>query len=119
VLIGGRSEEVEQIFTNLIANALHEMPVGGTLSIDLKVESEKALVHVGDTGSGICAGNLVKIFDPFYTTKSNGTGFGLSVVLRVVKSCNGNIRVESEEGKGADFYMEFPLLIPDVNSEDV
>jgi signal transduction histidine kinase len=119
VLIGGRSEEVEQIFTNLIANALHEMPAGGTLSIDLSVENEKARVHVGDTGSGICADNLVKIFDPFYTTKSNGTGFGLSVVLRVVKSCNGNIRVESEAGKGANFYMDFPLLLPDVKTEDI
>ncbi|MGM0415443.1 MAG: response regulator [Thermodesulfobacteriota bacterium] len=109
VYIESRGDEVEQVFTNLIGNALHEMPDSGTLSIDLKVESDKAQVHVGDTGSGIPEDNLVKIFDPFYTTKSNGTGFGLSVVLRVVKSCNGNIRVESEPGKGADFYMEFPL----------
>lgn len=110
VYIAGREEEVEQIFTNLIGNALHEMPESGTLSIDLETESDKALVHVGDTGSGIVEDNLVKIFDPFYTTKSNGTGFGLSVVLRVVKSCNGNIHVKSEPGKGADFYMKFPLF---------
>ncbi|MFN2257996.1 MAG: response regulator [Desulfuromonadaceae bacterium] len=110
VYIAAREEEVEQIFTNLIGNALHEMPNSGTLSIDLKIESDKALVHVGDTGSGIHEDNLVKIFDPFYTTKSNGTGFGLSVVLRVVKSCNGNIWVQSEPSNGADFYMEFPLL---------
>jgi len=109
VYIAAREEEVEQIFTNLIGNALHAMPDSGTLSIDLKVESDKAMVHVGDTGCGIPDHNLVKIFDPFYTTKSNGTGFGLSVVLRVVKSCNGNIWVESEPGNGADFYMEFPL----------
>lgn len=109
IYITGRADEVEQIFTNLIANALHEMPDAGTLCIDLDVEGDKARIHVGDTGSGIPEDNLVKVFDPFYTTKSNGTGFGLSVVLRVVKSCNGNIRVESESGKGADFYMEFPL----------
>lgn len=110
VYIAAREDDVEQIFTNLIGNALHEMQNSGTLSIDLEVESDKALVHIGDTGSGIPEDSLVKIFDPFYTTKSNGTGFGLSIVLRVVKSCNGSIRVESELGKGADFYMEFPLL---------
>ncbi|MDY0290810.1 MAG: response regulator [Desulfuromonadaceae bacterium] len=109
VYIMSMEGEVEQIFTNLISNALHEMPNSGTLSIDLEVEQGIALVHVGDTGSGIPEDNLVKIFDPFYTTKSAGTGFGLSVVLRVVKSCNGNIRVESEPGRGANFYMKFPL----------
>jgi signal transduction histidine kinase len=109
VYIAAREDEVEQIFTNLVGNALYEMPESGTLSIGLKVKDDKAEVYVGDTGSGIPEDNLVKIFDPFYTTKSNGTGFGLSVVLRVVKSCNGNIRVESEPGNGAVFYMEFPI----------
>ncbi|MDY0211491.1 MAG: response regulator [Desulfuromonadaceae bacterium] len=109
VYIMAGAEEIEQVFTNLIGNALFEMKNSGTLSIDFRVEDNRALVHVGDTGKGIPAGNLVKIFDPFFTTRSSGTGFGLSVVLRVVKSCNGNIRVESEPGRGADFYLEFPL----------
>lgn len=109
VYIAAEVEEIEQIFTNLIGNALFEMKNSGTLSIDFRVEDDRVLVHVGDTGAGIQEDNLVKIFDPFFTTKKEGTGFGLSVVLRVVKSCNGNIWVESEPGRGTDFYLEFPL----------
>ena len=109
VYIAGGTDEVGQVFTNLIGNALYEMKDSGILGVELKVAADKVLVHVSDTGKGIPEENLVKIFDPFFTTKINGTGFGLSVVLRIVKSCNGNIWVESEEGKGADFYLEFPL----------
>jgi len=109
VYIAAEVEEIEQIFTNLIGNALFEMKNSGTLSIDFRIEDDRVLVHVGDTGAGIQEDNLVKIFDPFFTTKKEGTGFGLSVVLRVVKSCNGSIWVESEPGRGTDFHLEFPL----------
>ncbi len=109
VYVAAGVEEIKQVFTNLIGNALFQMKNSGTLSIDFRVEAGRALVHVGDTGAGIPKDNLGKIFAPFFTTKRDGTGLGLSVVLRAVKSCNGNIWVESELGSGADFYLEFPL----------
>lgn len=102
--------EIEQIFTNLISNALYEMADGGILSLSLRSDAEKMYAVVSDTGSGIPNENISRIFDPFFTTKQKGTGFGLSVVLRIVQSCGGKIHVESPPGSGASFLIELPLL---------
>lgn len=102
--------EVEQIFTNLIGNALYEMPDGGTLGVSLDSDAEKLKIKISDTGSGIPQKNIQRIFDPFFTTREKGTGFGLSVVLRIVNSCGGKIWVENQPEKGACFFIELPLL---------
>jgi len=102
--------EIEQIFTNLIGNALFEMPVGGTLGVSLTSDAEKMLIRISDTGKGIAPENMSRIFDPFFTTKEKGTGFGLSVVLRIVNSCGGKISADSRPGEGASFLIELPLL---------
>lgn len=102
--------DVEKIFTNLIGNALFEMPEGGILTIALQIDAEKLSVTVADTGQGIPHENIQRIFDPFFTTKKMGTGFGLSVVLQVVKSCGGKIHVDSSPGAGACFTIELPLF---------
>jgi len=109
-LIRVDSLEVEKIFTNLIGNALYEMPEGGTLTIDLQADVEKIIIMVSDTGPGIPSQNMTRIFDPFFTTKEKGTGFGLSVVLRVVNSLGGRITVDSPPDAGACFIIEIPLL---------
>ncbi len=100
--------EIEQIFSNLFANSLYEMEQGGTLTIRLDRDERGILLEVADTGSGIPEENLRKIFDPFFTTKPRGTGFGLSVVLRIVKSYGGKISVKSEIGRGSVFHIELP-----------
>lgn len=102
--------EMEQIFTNLIGNALYEMPDGGQLDISLHADAEKLFVKISDSGAGIPQENLQRVFDPFFTTKEKGTGFGLSVVLRIINSYGGKIKVESLPGEGASFFLEFPLL---------
>ncbi len=102
--------EIEQIFTNLIGNALFEMPAGGALIVSLSSDAEKLLVQVADTGPGIPQENLSRIFDPFFTTKEKGTGFGLSVVLRVVNGCGGKVSAENLPDAGACFSLELPLL---------
>lgn len=102
--------EIEQIFTNLIGNALHEMPDGGCLGVSLISDAEKLQVKISDTGSGIPQENIQRIFDPFFTTREKGTGFGLSVVLRIVKNCGGKIWVENQSDRGACFFIELPLL---------
>jgi hypothetical protein len=103
------ADEIGQIFSNLFSNALFEMKQGGTLSVTLTHDNKDVLVTVSDTGEGIPEDHLNEIFDPFFTTKERGTGFGLSVVLRIVKTYTGRINVESEQGKGTTFQIWLPL----------
>ena len=103
------ADELGQVFSNLFSNALFEMKQGGTLSISMEHNNEDALVTISDTGEGIPEEHLNKIFDPFFTTKERGTGFGLSVVLRIVKTYSGRINVVSEPGRGTAFQIWLPL----------
>lgn len=103
------SDELSQVFSNLFANALFEMSSGGELRVVLEHDTEQLRVKVSDTGGGIPQEYLKQIFDPFFTTKQKGTGFGLSVVLRIVKTYNGRIDVVSEPGKGTRFDLFLPL----------
>ena len=102
------ADELGQIFSNLFANALFEMKAGGTLSVTLESDDKEALITVSDTGGGIPEEHLNNIFDPFFTTKDRGTGFGLSVVLRIVKTYAGRINVESNS-QGTSFQIWLPL----------
>jgi len=106
--------EIEQIFTNLIVNSIEEMPDGGVLGVVLDRHGHDVIVRISDTGRGIPPENISKIFDPFFTTKSSGTGLGLYVVLRIVKTYDGRIDVTSEDGKGATFSVF--LKAPDAAS---
>jgi len=101
--------EIEQIFTNLFLNSLHEMPDGGALYIRLDHDERNAYIRVSDTGKGIPAENIVNIFDPFFTTKNIGTGLGLSVVLRIVKTYKGKIEVEKSDARGTTMLIQLPL----------
>ncbi|BCA79572.1 response regulator [Desulfuromonas sp. AOP6] len=103
------SAELEQVFNNLFANAIYEMPQGGTLSISLNHDDTHLYIIVSDTGGGISPEHINMIFDPFFTTKKKGTGFGLSVVLRIVKTYNGHISVDTKEGQGSVFKIQLPL----------
>lgn len=103
------ADELGQIFSNLLSNALFEMKQGGTLSVSLEYDDKEVIIAVSDTGGGIPEEDLHKIFDPFFTTKERGTGFGLSVVLRIVKTYGGRIDVESEQGHGTIFKIWLPL----------
>lgn len=101
--------EIKQIFSNLCANALYEMPQGGRLGVTLKQEGQTVFIAISDTGRGVPPENLGKIFDPFFTTKAKGTGFGLSVVLRIVRNYGGKISVESPGSGGTTFRVCLPL----------
>jgi signal transduction histidine kinase len=103
------SDELSQIFSNLFANALFEMATGGNLEVRLRHNEHNVMISVCDTGRGIPQEHLNQVFDPFFTTKKKGTGFGLSVVLRIIKTYGGRIEVKSEPGKGTCFDIRIPL----------
>ena len=102
------AEDIEQVFSNLFANALQAMPDGGKVFVTLNYDDQATYIRFADTGSGIPKENLSRIFDPFFTTKTRGTGFGLSSVLRVIKNYDGRISAGNGSEGGAVFDIEFP-----------
>jgi signal transduction histidine kinase len=102
------ADKMRIVFTNLIKNACQAMPSGGTLEIVVEVETSQqngVTVIVKDTGTGIPADELYRIFEPFYTTKPRGLGLGLVNVKNIVEGHNGTVRVESEIGVGTTFFV--------------
>lgn len=101
--------ELEQIFTNLFLNALDAMSRGGSLAIELFEKERRVVVRVSDSGSGIPGDVLPNIFDPFFSTKSRGTGMGLPVAQRIARMYEGSMEVESSSPEGTTFRLEFPV----------
>lgn len=103
--------ELLQVFINLITNALQAMEGRGRLTATIQPESTTVLISLSDTGPGISAEHLTKIFTPFFTTKppGMGTGLGLYIVESIVKKAGGTISVDSEPGKGATFHVRLPV----------
>ncbi len=99
--------EVQQVFLNLILNALAALDPGGQIQIEGKIADGEISVQVKDTGKGIPANQLQSIFRPFYTTRKDGTGLGLAIVKRIMESSGGKIEVESKENKGTVFTLTF------------
>lgn len=109
-------DQLEQIFLNIILNAVQAMPNGGDLTLSTKlrrqgtkVSAKRVELTISDTGCGIPKENLGKIFDPFFTTKHDSTGLGLSITHRLLNRHHGTIAVEGEVGKGTTFVITFPL----------
>ena len=104
-------DEINQVWTNLVHNALQAMDHKGTLTIGLRRDGDDALVSVGDTGCGIPAELQARIFDAFFTTKpaGEGTGLGLDIVRKIVEKHHGSIAVDSEVGRGTTFTVRLPI----------
>lgn len=99
----------KQLLLNLFMNALHAMARGGTLSIRAQVVDEHRMrIVIADTGSGIPAETLPHVFDPFFTTRADGSGLGLSIVRKIVTSHDAGIEVSSQEGQGSVFTLLWP-----------
>lgn len=101
--------QVDQVLINLIQNAVQAMPQGGYLKMVLQKQSAAAKIVLIDTGVGIPPESLKRIFDPFYTTKENGTGLGLSTSYGIIASHRGEIHVQSQVGRGTCFTILLPL----------
>ena len=103
------STELEQIFTNLFLNAMDVMSHGGQLDIEIAEENSRIIVRVGDSGSGIPEDILPNIFEPFFSTKTYGSGMGLPVAQRIAHIYEGSMIVESTSMAGTVFRLEFPV----------
>ena len=103
--------QIEQVFLALLSNALEAMSTGGRIlvSAGLREDGERVHCEVSDTGPGIPAHLLDRVFKLFFTTKSSGTGFGLAVAKKIVERHHGTIEVASEVGRGTRFTIELPL----------
>ena len=111
--IYGDRQQLEQVFLNIVLNALDAMPEGGMLTISCKNTSDRELVIVefADTGIGIPEHKIADVFNPFYTTKpgATGTGLGLSVSLGIIRQHGGDIKVRSKVGEGTAFSVLLPV----------
>lgn len=110
--ITGDSHQLQEVFFNIILNAIDAMPTGGRLTIETAKIGSFADIKIIDTGVGIRQEDMANIFQPFYTTKQlgQGTGLGLSVSLEIVRKHDGDINVYSETGKGTAFSITLPLI---------
>jgi PAS domain S-box-containing protein len=110
VIVVGMEHKLQQVFLNLFLNAKDAMPRGGWLTIATRVDGERAIVEVADTGSGIPSEHIARIYDPFFTTKAigQGTGLGLSITYGIVREHDGAIDCDSAIGQGTRFTVTLP-----------
>ena len=101
--------QLKQVFLNLLINAVHALPAGGTVTIEAISDSRKAEIRIRDTGGGIEPAVLNRIFEPFFTTRREGTGLGLAIVRKIVLQHGGSIEVSSKPGHGTCFTLTWPL----------
>jgi len=107
--------QMEQVFVNLLMNAVEAIQEEGTISIHTHVDEEHkyAIIEILDTGCGIPPKNMPNIFEPFFSTKTKGTGLGLAVSYGIVQNHNGDMKAFSKTGEGTRFVINIPLLNDD------
>jgi two-component system, sporulation sensor kinase E len=112
-LVHADVDQICQVLINLVMNAIHAMPNGGTMRLVLAPDRDMVKLTVADTGQGMPEEVIAKVFEPFFTTKEfgKGTGLGLTVVKGIIEEHNGAIHVESEPGKGTTFTICLPIHV--------
>ncbi len=110
-------KKMTQALLNLCVNAIHAMPDGGTLTLESRATDDKVFVRVADTGGGIAPEDLENIFNPFFTKKEGGLGFGLAIVQRIIEDHKGRITCQSRVGEYTEFLIELPAGEFDTENE--
>jgi signal transduction histidine kinase len=100
---------MRQAILNLALNAMQAMPTGGTLTVSARTTGKALTIAVSDTGAGMSPEVAARVFEPFFTTRSTGTGLGLAVVKRIAESHEGEVSVESRAGSGTTFTLTLPV----------
>ena len=113
--VRGNSQQIVQVFVNLILNASQAIQEDGTIRFETDTDEKQVIVKITDNGCGISADEIQRIFNPFYTTKDvgKGTGLGLSIVYGIIEDHGGTITVESDVGKGTTFIINLPVANDD------
>jgi two-component system, sporulation sensor kinase E len=107
IILGDR-DQLKQVFFNLVKNAMEAMSPGGRLSLRVRTDDDSVYVAVADTGAGIKAEDLARLFQPYHTTKPGGHGLGLMIVQRIMRDHGGHVGLESKEGVGSVVTLRFP-----------
>jgi len=107
-------DQLRQAFANLLMNAIQAMKGRGSLHLSTALTDTSVVTTIADSGPGIPKQHLLKSFDPFFTTKEQGegSGLGLTVARRIIKKFGGDIRIESQEGRGTSCIVTLPLIPP-------
>ena len=111
------SDQIHQVVLNLLLNAVQAIDGPGTVTVQIGSRQDCAVITVTDTGRGMTDQQIAQIFRPFFTTRSNGTGLGLSLVHRIVEEHQGHIEVKSELGNGSTFEVLLPFAASEVPAE--
>ncbi|HVP66571.1 MAG TPA: ATP-binding protein [Anaeromyxobacteraceae bacterium] len=116
----GDEAQLRAAFLNLLRNSREAMPAGGHILVRTRLAPNDVVeAEVSDTGAGIPPQDVARIFDPFYSTKSGGTGLGLAFTLQVLKEHGGTIRCQSEPGRGTTFFVRLPTVSEDRSPQPV
>ena len=109
--VNGDLHQLQEVFLNLLINAYQSMPKGGVIKITTSsFNDSSALIQISDTGLGISAEHLKDIFMPFFSTKNEGKGLGLSICHNIIKNHNGSIELESQLNRGSTFIIKLPFI---------
>ncbi|MGA1790688.1 MAG: response regulator [bacterium] len=100
---------IQQVFVNIINNAIQSMPNGGKLTLSSRKDAELIIIDISDTGTGLSENDLERLFEPFFSKKKEGTGLGLVICKFLVDRHKGKIKVKSEPGKGTVFSIHLPM----------
>jgi signal transduction histidine kinase len=102
-------DQILQVLLNLATNAVEAMPGGGTLRVGARREGQAVAFAISDSGPGVAAEDLPRVFEPYFTTKEGGTGLGLAIARRIAEEHGGNLDLESTPGRGATFTLRLPV----------
>lgn len=101
-------DQMKQVFFNLLKNAREAMPGGGEIRVTTRTDDDYVYLLLGDSGSGIRGEDMAKVFQPYFTTKSGGTGLGMMIVQRIMREHGGQIGIDSREGVGTVVTIQLP-----------
>ena len=107
-VIAGDTNQMKQVFFNIIKNAHEAMQEGGTLRIQARSDDDYFYIIFADTGEGIDKEDLASVFQPYYSTKSSGSGLGLMIVNRILREHGGQVAIDSKSGVGTAITLKFP-----------
>lgn len=107
-IVSADKDQLKQVYFNILKNAREAMDAGGTIRIRARADDEFVYIEIGDTGQGIDAESISKVFQPYYTTKDSGSGLGMMIVQRILHNHGAEAHIESRKGVGTLVTLQFP-----------